>query len=164
MEQAAQRRSASSSTPRPSTHDRSRVALPLVISRPSSRRSRSGTVPRRGGALVLCAPRTPRATAPRRLTPRRHVVGSSHARSPRFNTDGASREAVTQKPGGYTSRQVDDGRLDHLDVPPHLPIRDGLLPQPVLMLPRPAKVLHKLVAKHLPRHAPLSREARRRLL
>ena len=41
----------------------------------------------------------------------------------------------------------------------HLPIRDGLVPQPNLMLPRASIVVDKVVPKHFSRHGFLPRES-----
>ena len=46
------------------------------------------------------------------------------------------------------------------------PIRHGRIPQPYLMLPRPAKMVHKRITKHplLPRYTPLAHHPLRRRL
>src|SRR5690242_19321914 len=54
--------------------------------------------------------------------------------------------------------------LHRLNVPPNLPVRNGLIPQPNLMLPRPPKVVDKGIAKHLPCDTLLAHEALRSLL
>jgi len=45
--------------------------------------------------------------------------------------------------------------LDRLNIPLHFPIRYRLLPKPDLMHPCTRKMVHKRIAKHLPRHTPL---------